>query len=347
MRKDDSFEKASSNAQKTMALLKDRHIKTIPQNFTIWYEYLSEENPEIMEVVNRLIAKEGKFSDAVAKQIYNEFFSHEKESQEIRETNRLVQKSMEAVLREIQNSANGLDKYGAKLEDFAGRADGLSAPDLQRTVQKIIAETHHMSEQSQHLNTSLKSASKEIFDLKQKLERVESEALTDPLTGIANRKKFDKELLNATARADTTEESLCLVMSDIDHFKRFNDRHGHVFGDQVLKLVAHTLSSSVDNMAIAARYGGEEFGIILPNSNLVKAARIANRLRENVSCKKLIKRNTGADVGRITMSFGVAQFNPGENINSFIARADSALYTAKNSGRDQVKVEIHEMACSV
>jgi len=346
VRKDDSFKKASLTAQKTMALLKDRKIKTIPQNYMIWYEYLSEENPEIIEVVNRLMLEKGKFSEEVAKQIFNEFFSYEKEGKELRETNRLVQQSMQAVLREIQNSSTGLTNYGEQLDNFADTADGLSLPDLQSTVRNIISETKSMADQSHHLNNSLKNASSEISALKERLEQVESETLTDPLTGIANRKKFDKELRIAARDSEKTQSKFCLIMSDIDHFKNFNDRHGHVFGDQVLKLVAQTLDSGVGKDAVAARYGGEEFGIILPNTSLHHAVRLANNLRTSVSEKKLVKRSTGADVGRVTMSFGVAQFANGESIDNLISRADTALYQAKDAGRDQVKIDIPDLAKS-
>ncbi len=346
MHKDDSFEKASLNAQKTMALLEDRKIKSIPQNFTIWYEYLSGENPAINELVNRLISEQGKFTESVAKQIYNEFFSHEKESREIRETNRLVQQSMEAALREIRNSASGLENYGERLEDFADKADGLSLNDLQETVRIVVAETRAMSSQSKNLNESLQKASSEIEQLKERLEQVENESLTDPLTGIANRKKFDRELLRATSKAKFSNESLCLVMSDIDHFKKFNDDHGHVFGDQVLKLVANTLNLGIQSNGIAARYGGEEFGLILPNTSLAKAKDFAETLRKNVSSKKLVKRNSGDDVGRITMSFGVAKYIIGEDMDHFVSRADDALYNAKNSGRDRVLCDQGAMALS-
>jgi diguanylate cyclase len=339
-----SFKKAAQNAQQTIALLEDRNIKKIPQNYTIWYEYLSDENPDIKDLVNRLIAENGTFNDEVAQQIYNEFFSSEKESREIRETNRMVQQSMEAILREIRSSTSGLSSYEETLEEFAGNAETLSAADLQFTVRNIIAETRQMSDQSSALNINLEKASSEISDLKRKLERIEGEALTDALTGIANRKKFDRDLTKATSACKSKKGPLCLVMSDIDHFKKFNDDHGHLFGDQVLRLVAQTLQKETEGEAIAARYGGEEFGIILPNTSLHSAVRLANGMRESVSAKELIKRNTGDNVGRITMSFGVAQFDPSEDIDSFIARADSALYSAKAAGRNQVQIELNEIS---
>ncbi|MBO6827101.1 MAG: diguanylate cyclase [Sneathiella sp.] len=342
-----SFEKAALNAQKTMALLMDRKIKQVPQNFTIWFEYLSDTNPQIKEAVNRLLAEKGKFNDEVAKEIYNEFFSSEKETKQIRETNRLVQQSMETLLREIRASSTGLSNYEETLEDFAGKADGASVLDLQEMVRGVIAETRQMSEQSHSLNENLQKASEEIEILKRKLEVVENENLTDPLTGIANRKKFDVVLDELSARCKSTGEKMCLVLSDIDFFKKFNDEHGHLFGDQVLKLVAKTLHTGVDEKGIAARYGGEEFGIILPETNLQMAARLADTLRQSVSAKKLVKRNTGTNVGKITMSFGVAQYDPTENIETFVSRADRALYKAKEAGRNQVKIDVPVMAEAV
>ncbi|WP_169569246.1 diguanylate cyclase [Sneathiella limimaris] len=347
MSKDDSFEKASLNAQKTMALLQDRKIKSIPQNFTIWYEYLSGDNPAIIKLVNRLLSEHGKFSESVSKQIYNEFFSHDRESKEIRETNLLVQQSMEAVLRELRNSSKGLTNYGEKLENFAGKADGLSVADLQNTVRDIIQETQTMASQSQHLNENLKKASDEIEDLKKRLELVENESLTDPLTQIANRKKFDIELMNAISSAQAENNKLCLVMSDIDHFKKFNDTHGHLFGDQVLKLVARILENNMRGGALAARYGGEEFGLILPKTSLSAAFQLSDKIRKTVSSKSLVNRNTGDEVGKITMSFGIAQYTPGENVDAFIERADAVLYSAKENGRDQVRMETQEMAAAV
>jgi len=341
--KEDGFKVASLNAQKTMALLEDRNIRKVPQNYTIWYEYLSDNNPEIREAVNRLMLQKGKFSDEVAKQIYNEFFSHEKEGRTIRETNRLVQQSMEAVLREIRSSTSGLEDYGDKLENFADNAEDLNVHDLQKMTRNILFETREMAVRSEDLNTSLTKASSEIEDLKRRLKDVEQESLTDTLTGIANRKKFDNELAKATQDSIKSNENLCLVMSDIDFFKRFNDTHGHVFGDQVLKLVANTLHKGAGDDGLTARYGGEEFGIILPNTSIEKAFKLANRLRENVSSKRLVKRNSGDEVGKITMSFGIAQFDLNEDPLALIARADDALYNAKESGRNQVKIEAQKI----
>jgi diguanylate cyclase len=132
---------------------------------------------------------------------------------------------------------------------------------------------------------------------------------------------------------------LALIMIDIDHFKKFNDSHGHLLGDEVLKLVARALVSGVKGRDTVARYGGEEFGVILPETSLANARHVADQLREVVKNKRLTIKSTGKDLGRVTLSLGVALHRPGEAASTMLRRADAALYFAKRNGRDRVADE--------
>ena len=128
-------------------------------------------------------------------------------------------------------------------------------------------------------------------------------------------------------------------MTDIDHFKAFNDNFGHLTGDQVLRLVAMSVKANVKGQDTAARYGGEEFAIILPNTVLRSAITVADHIRKAVMTKELMKRSTGEHLGRITISLGVATLRKGDTIASLIERADSCLYAAKRHGRNRVMCE--------
>lgn len=328
---------AQTNAQKTLALLKDQHIRQVPRNFTIWYEYLTESNPDLVKAVNDHLANSGKFTEKIAEELYSRFFTFEKEGQAIRESNKLVQESMDNVVVSLNNTNAEFSDYGEQLSEFATKADGMSVAELQDVIGEIVSQTNTMTTNAKNLNDSLDKASKEITNLRKLLKEVQAEALTDTLTGIANRKSFDEELQRQTELATESGKSLCLMMADIDHFKKFNDTHGHPFGDQVIRLVANTLRDGTGITAMAARYGGEEFAVILPNMELNIAVDLANDLRETISAKKIIKRSTGEDVGKVTMSFGVAQYTPREDMDTLLNRADEALYEAKNGGRNQVK----------
>ncbi len=156
-------------------------------------------------------------------------------------------------------------------------------------------------------------------------------AFLDPLTQIFNRRFF---MIRATAdlRNNQRHQNPCsVIMTDIDHFKKFNDTYGHQYGDEVLKTVAGILSSNLRDTDILGRYGGEEFVIFLPGTSLNEAEKIADRLRQHVEKYPMAK-------SKVTISLGVAECKMGETLDSVIGRADKALYRAKESGRNRVEV---------
>jgi diguanylate cyclase len=189
------------------------------------------------------------------------------------------------------------------------------------------------------LEARLNASKQEINQLQENLEVVRTESLTDPLTSLANRKFFDQALSKAIADAFAKQEPLSLLMTDIDHFKTFNDTFGHLTGDQVLRLVALSVKQNVKGQDLAARYGGEEFAVILPDTVLRSGVTVADHIRRAVMTKELMKRSTGEHLGRVTISIGVASLRPDDSAASLLGRADQCLYAAKRSGRNQVVCE--------
>ncbi len=156
---------------------------------------------------------------------------------------------------------------------------------------------------------------------------------------MSNRKHFDNSLSKALQDAIERSEPLSLIMTDIDHFKSFNDTWGHLTGDQVLRLVAMSMKQNVKGQDTAARYGGEEFAVVLPNTVLRSALTVGDHIRRAVMSKELMKRSTGQNLGRVTISVGVATVRNGDTVQSLIARADGCLYAAKRNGRNRVICE--------
>ncbi len=173
--------------------------------------------------------------------------------------------------------------------------------------------------------------------MRDQLEDARREAMTDALTGIANRKMFDFVLRQCALDAMEIGEPLSLLMIDIDHFKQFNDTHGHHIGDQVLRLLAAVLKQSVKGQDTPARYGGEEFAVVLPQTTLANAVKLAEAIRVRVSRRSVINRATSQRLGSFTVSIGAAQFRPGEPLRLLVERADHALYAAKHAGRNRVE----------
>jgi len=163
-------------------------------------------------------------------------------------------------------------------------------------------------------------------------------AAKDGLTGLANRRSFDQTLEMEWSRARRTNKPLALLFADVDHFKLYNDRHGHQRGDECLRAVAAVIGENAFRPAdLAARYGGEEFAIIMPETSLEGVCKVADRLREAVLDLRITHGAPGA--GRwVTLSVGVATHVPGNDVGPdwFLGQADQALYAAKHSGRNRV-----------
>lgn len=172
---------------------------------------------------------------------------------------------------------------------------------------------------------------RDITERKQAEETLRQLATTDPLTGIANRRQLDATLDFELKRAERYRSPLALVLFDIDHFKAVNDRHGHQAGDRVLTDLATLVSGNVRASDLFARWGGEEFAILAPNCELAIAQQLAEKLRT------LIEGFSFPVVGKVTCSFGITAFHPGESIKDLVGRTDQALYLAKSSGRNRVE----------
>jgi diguanylate cyclase (GGDEF)-like protein len=163
----------------------------------------------------------------------------------------------------------------------------------------------------------------------------EASSSVDMLTGIHNRRWLLDAFPRAIGRCERDAVPLCLVLADIDCFRRFNELFGHLAGDTLLRRVARQLAEGLRTQDLIARYGGEEFVILLPQSGLDQALLIAERLRSMVAAACTLETSQGTQ--GVTLSCGVAQIARGESFGDFMARADAALRRAKDNGRDRVE----------
>jgi diguanylate cyclase (GGDEF)-like protein len=167
-------------------------------------------------------------------------------------------------------------------------------------------------------------------------ERLELAAVTDVLTGLPNRRRFEESLATEIARSDRYGGSLALIIADLDDFKQVNDRHGHLAGDDVLRAFANAMRETVRELDTAARYGGEEFALLLPGTDLVGAERVAERIRARMEAAHV--RTIAGEAVQVTASFGAAAYPDSPSQADLIAAADQALYRAKAAGKNRVAV---------
>lgn len=330
-------EVATELSEKSLSRIKKESILPTPENYELWYVYYARSIPEVVRVIDGIIENGQTITDYMCGELYNRFLSDLRNEETVRNSGQQVQSTIASVTDAVQGVKDATQSYGKKLSEANSKiANAKSQSEIQEVVKIATDSTKEMINQSSVLERMLLESNAAMEEMRRDLEHVRREAMTDGLTGLANRKAFDNEFDRIFQDATRLKSSFTLLMLDIDHFKSFNDNFGHQVGDQVLRLVARTLKDSIKGKDFAARYGGEEFSIILPDTDLEGAIIVGNALRKAVASKDVINRTTGKVLGRITMSVGVAQFDRDKTQEELIERADSALYIAKHNGRNQV-----------
>ena len=333
------FKRALGYANSAIDLLKRATIPPYPQFYELLYTYATGVNPTLNARLNTIF-REGDPSADLAERLYNEFVKAKDANERISSVTERMSRRIETVHEAIDTALHTAHSYSDSLEEASGGlSDDLDADALRLMARRLLSETRRMQDANMALEHKLEASRDDIAQLQRDLDDVRREALLDPLTKIYNRKYFDEGMLKAFADAREDGAPLSLMLLDIDHFKRFNDTWGHQTGDQVLRLVAMTLKSNIKGKDVAARYGGEEFAAILPQTDLEGAVILADNIRKAVQAKELLKRSTNEKLGRITASFGVAAFHPGDTPATLIERADRCLYAAKHAGRNRVVSE--------
>ena len=333
----EDFERSGDLAAKAMERMLSDRLPPTPENFTLWYVYFSGQKPDLTRAVD-LARRDGlATSQTLCDELYKRFFTLDAEAQAIRETSDKARYALGRILEQLGNVGSETERYGNTLTGFRDELDQpLSLAELRAMVAAIAAETKEIVDRQAALQFQLQESSQQLAEMRVSLDSARREALTDGLTGIGNRKAFDLMLQEAMEASLRDEQPLSLLMIDIDHFKAFNDTHGHLVGDHVLKLVARMLTECIKGRDTAVRYGGEEFAIILPRTSLENATKLAEQVRTFVGARQIVNKARNANYGTVALSVGVTQFRPGEQAMALVRRADQALYAAKRGGRNRV-----------
>ena len=340
MRRNDSLGKAKEFGQEAIRLMDQHGVAPHPDNFTVWYDYVSGRNPDLVKALDVLVSNKMELNEQRCGDIVEQYYGGGVSPLDLGDTcDRLVD-LMGQVSNQIGLGVSNQHAHFERLSDIS-EGIGLAQADgsLSKLVVDLLSETKSMMVKNKAMADELGKTSAEVDSLKRNLEEAREEALTDGLTGIGNRKHFDRALKREAMAATEDGEPLSLIICDIDHFKKFNDTFGHRVGDQVLKVAAKVLKDSVKGRDIAARYGGEEFAVVLPQTKLANAVVVADHIRKTLASRSLMNKRSGESYGTITLSLGVSELRLGEPLEQLIKRADEALYHAKRDGRNRVADE--------
>ena len=323
-------------ARLALPLMSKLGVPMTPRNYAVWYEYVSGSNAALKEEIDRRLADEGTVSEAANDALFQQYVAE----CDVGAFQR-IRAEMRQLLREVGasllNAGQDAERLGSQLDGTVTQIEHSGSVDeIRGLLRTAIAETRAMRDSTTALKSHFDAKTREIQTLQQELDQARKRALTDTLTGLANREALYGALESAIHDAEEHDTVLCVLMVDIDHFKRVNDTHGHLVGDRVIRFVASTLKRLVKGKDTTARFGGEEFAVVLPDTPVSGAMAVAENIRRAVADARLVRSDTREPLSQITVSIGVGSYRSGEEVNALIDRADQALYAAKTGGRNRV-----------
>jgi diguanylate cyclase len=338
-------EKSALVAQQVMHRVGQDSLKPNPAVFSVLYAHYTGTNPDISNTINDLVKSGKSLTTTICEQLFEKYMSPSREREFFDESARKVQAVASEIVELIRGTGIAHKEYSQQLQrQSTGFTDASDIEQVKKIVAELVTDTRRMIDENHKLEEKLHDSAHELQQMRNDVHHLKQETMRDTLTGIPNRRAFDNELTIRATESIDKGRPLCLIMIDIDHFKSFNDTYGHPVGDQVLRLVARTLEEGLRSTEMLARYGGEEFSVIVPNIKLRDCEKVAQRLRERIAVKDIVNQSKNEKLGRLTISLGIAQLQPGEPISEFIDRADRALYKSKEAGRNRVTMIDYDAA---
>jgi diguanylate cyclase len=336
---DMDFDRATAMAGRALQLMSAHDVPATPQNFETWFTFALGTVPELNRIVGILIANKRGFDAETNHSLFLTYVGGEANWT-------AKQVEISGQLHGLMSSARGylatsMADNRDHVEALGGVASQIAQNDGPRhLIEGLVGELSKAVMRASALEANFNASLQELDKIRSTLAAAEERSKTDALTGLANRHAFDGFLRVCQIAAMESGKPLSIFLLDVDHFKQFNDKFGHQFGDQVLRLIAQVLKNSVRGEDLAARFGGEELVGVLPGVDIKVAAAVAERIRHAIASREIKRRATGEILSSVTVSVGVAQFAPGETLASLFDRCDRALYAAKRGGRNRTVTEL-------
>ncbi|MCF5859696.1 GGDEF domain-containing protein [Aeromonas veronii] len=332
----DTFAQSAAYLKQAVPLMIKYQIPTTPDNYHLWYNYVSASMPELNQAIDQAVKMQGTCSLTTCERLYHQYLAAQDEKQM-----EAMKLSLAAMANELGHSMQDaisdtgmfqemLDKSFDKLSRIDD--EGFSLEDTMGILRELVRESRDVRMSTMHFRNQLSNAEKEIKELRAALNETRKLANEDALTNLLNRRAFDLELEGLIR----SQHPFSLILADIDRFKNFNDEYGHLLGDQVLRAFSKRLRDACKEGVTAYRLGGEEFAMLVPHRSLGLARQMAESMRRAIERMSILDRKSGRRIDHITASFGVGEFNGQESADCLVERTDKLLYKAKELGRNRV-----------
>jgi len=326
---------AAEYLRQVIPMLSRQKLPPTPINYAVFYSYLSGNSQALNSIIDDFFNQKKPLNLAIMLELYEKYVN----GTDTIEQQDKIQLALEKILTETSDEVQQISCNAQNFDDSISKhADTLlETPDTEATslvLQQVLQDTRDMVRNNLDMQTRMQETNNEISRVRAELESVKAIAEKDALTGLKNRGFFDKTIDDIVY--SDKQKNASLIIFDIDHFKRINDSFGHLVGDRVIRYVSALLLQIIGKNEHIARFGGEEFAILLANTNKDELTSLCNKVRIAMGNSKLQRKDSGETIGKVTLSAGITCLKSDDSVDSFIERADKALYEAKETGRNKI-----------
>ena len=326
-------------AQRVLEELSSFGLLAIPEQYVVWYRYLEGHDRALADEISERLSQNHAITSQFLLGLFDKYcFRDDQQRDHLGTAMQSLETDSSGLLGLAHSMSGTVGAFGADIKSaVVSLMHGEpSESDLRSVIQALVETATKTNEQNQVLQQKVESVVENISATRSFLEQIEESVEKDVLTKLNNRRRFNYLLQDNVALAGAEKTPLCLIVCNLDGFKRFNFAYGYQAGDQVLVHVANMLKRSTKGGDILARLHGDEFAIALPQTTLSDALKVAEKLRASFENFTFSSRSTGKDMGQITLAFGVAALRPDVVHDAFLDQACACLDEAKAKGGNNV-----------